>query len=118
MVRIVTVVTDRQMDRMEKSLEAAKRTFNTVRTGRANPSMLDRIEVCCAVSYSLPACAGLLSCGHYSGVKLLRTEEDTKATSCKSYTPQYLLCHRPVTHALPLQGSHEIEGYVWQHQGD
>lgn len=33
------------MERMEKSLEAAKRSFATVRTGRANPAMLDRIEV-------------------------------------------------------------------------
>jgi ribosome recycling factor len=33
------------MERMEKSLEAAKRSFNTVRTGRANPAMLDRIDV-------------------------------------------------------------------------
>lgn len=34
-----------QMERMEKSLEAVRRSFTTVRTGRANPSMLDRIEV-------------------------------------------------------------------------
>jgi ribosome recycling factor len=33
------------MERMEKSLEAVRRSFTTVRTGRANPSMLDRIEV-------------------------------------------------------------------------
>eukprot|EP00884_Botryococcus_braunii_P021388 jgi/Botrbrau1/7933/Bobra.9_2s0093.2 len=33
------------MDRMEKSLDATKRAFGSVRTGRANPSMLDRIEV-------------------------------------------------------------------------
>lgn len=33
------------MERMEKSLEAVKRSFTSVRTGRANPSMLDRIEV-------------------------------------------------------------------------
>ena len=30
---------------MRKSLEAAQRTFNTIRTGRANPSLLDRITV-------------------------------------------------------------------------
>lgn len=34
-----------QMEKMEKSVEATKRSFNTVRTGRANPAMLDRIEV-------------------------------------------------------------------------
>ncbi len=30
---------------MRKSVEAAQRTFNTIRTGRANPSLLDRISV-------------------------------------------------------------------------
>ncbi|GAB4816206.1 hypothetical protein N2152v2_003252 [Parachlorella kessleri] len=33
------------MERMDKSLESVKRSFSTVRTGRANPSMLDRVEV-------------------------------------------------------------------------
>ncbi|KAJ0973600.1 hypothetical protein J5N97_015565 [Dioscorea zingiberensis] len=31
--------------RMEKTIEAVRASFNAVRTGRANPSMLDRIEV-------------------------------------------------------------------------
>lgn len=31
--------------RMEKALEAMQANFNAVRTGRANPSMLDRVEV-------------------------------------------------------------------------
>ncbi|MFZ9270778.1 MAG: ribosome recycling factor [Prochlorococcaceae cyanobacterium] len=30
---------------MRKSLEATQRTFNTIRTGRANPSLLDKIQV-------------------------------------------------------------------------
>ena len=30
---------------MHKSVEAAQRTFNTIRTGRANPSLLDRLTV-------------------------------------------------------------------------
>ncbi len=30
---------------MKKSVEAAQRTFNTIRTGRANPSLLDRLTV-------------------------------------------------------------------------
>ena len=30
---------------MRKSLEATQRTFNTIRTGRANPSLLDKIIV-------------------------------------------------------------------------
>jgi len=30
---------------MQKSLEATQRTFNTIRTGRANPSLLDKIIV-------------------------------------------------------------------------
>jgi len=30
---------------MSKSLDATQRTFNTIRTGRANPSLLDKIQV-------------------------------------------------------------------------
>ena len=30
---------------MRKSVEATQRTFNTIRTGRANASLLDRISV-------------------------------------------------------------------------
>ena len=30
---------------MNKSIEAAKRNFNTIRTGRANPTLLDRVTV-------------------------------------------------------------------------
>lgn len=30
---------------MRKSLEATQRTFNTIRTGRANPSLLDKLSV-------------------------------------------------------------------------
>ncbi|CAM6088522.1 unnamed protein product [Calypogeia fissa] len=33
------------MERMEKTLETVKGNFNTVRTGRASPSLLDRVEV-------------------------------------------------------------------------
>jgi ribosome recycling factor len=32
------------MVKMDKSFEAVQRSFTTVRTGRANPSMLDRIQ--------------------------------------------------------------------------
>ena len=32
---------------MRKSVEATQRTFNTIRTGRANPSLLDKISVEC-----------------------------------------------------------------------
>ncbi|KAK6937530.1 Ribosome recycling factor domain, partial [Dillenia turbinata] len=32
-------------DRMEKTLETVRSNFNSIRTGRANPSMLDRVEV-------------------------------------------------------------------------
>lgn len=39
----VTVEED-TMEKMDKSLESVKRSFATVRTGRANPAMLDRIE--------------------------------------------------------------------------
>ena len=30
---------------MSKSLESTQRTFNTIRTGRANPSLLDKVSV-------------------------------------------------------------------------
>lgn len=43
-----------QMDKMEKSLESVKRSLQTVRTGRATPTMLDRY------SRQRPAC----TCGH------------------------------------------------------
>ena len=33
------------MDKMDKTVESVRRNFGTVRTGRANVSMLDRIEV-------------------------------------------------------------------------
>lgn len=32
-------------DHMQKTVEATQRSFNTIRTGRANPSLLDRITV-------------------------------------------------------------------------
>ena len=32
-------------DHMHKSVEATQRSFNTIRTGRANPALLDRIQV-------------------------------------------------------------------------
>lgn len=35
-----------QRDRMERTIETVRTSFNAVRTGRANPSMLDRVEVC------------------------------------------------------------------------
>ena len=34
-----------QVEKMEKAVEAVKRNFGTIRTGRANPAMLDRIQV-------------------------------------------------------------------------
>ncbi|PWZ25751.1 Ribosome-recycling factor, chloroplastic [Zea mays] len=34
-----------QKEKMEKAIETVQANFNTVRTGRANPAMLDRIEV-------------------------------------------------------------------------
>lgn len=30
---------------MRKSVEATQRTFNTIRTGRANPSLLDKLSI-------------------------------------------------------------------------
>jgi ribosome recycling factor len=34
-----------QKEKMEKAIETVQTNFNTVRTGRASPAMLDRIEV-------------------------------------------------------------------------
>lgn len=34
-----------QKEKMDKAIDAVKASFNTVRTGRSNPAMLDRIEV-------------------------------------------------------------------------
>jgi ribosome recycling factor len=36
---------DELKDTMEKTIDSTKRSFNTIRTGRANPSLLDRITV-------------------------------------------------------------------------
>ncbi len=35
----------RSEDKMKEALEAARREFATIRTGRANPSLLDRVQV-------------------------------------------------------------------------
>ncbi|KAM0832718.1 hypothetical protein ACQ4PT_064719 [Festuca glaucescens] len=40
-----TIIEEQAKEKMEKALETMQTNFNTVRTGRANPSMLDRIEV-------------------------------------------------------------------------
>ncbi|KAM0898661.1 hypothetical protein ACQ4PT_021820 [Festuca glaucescens] len=40
-----TIIEDQAKEKMEKALETMQTNFNTVRTGRANPAMLDRIEV-------------------------------------------------------------------------
>uniref|UniRef100_A3BLC3-2 Isoform 2 of Ribosome-recycling factor, chloroplastic n=1 Tax=Oryza sativa subsp. japonica TaxID=39947 RepID=A3BLC3-2 len=40
-----SVIEDQARERMEKAIETVQNNFNTVRTGRANPAMLDRIEV-------------------------------------------------------------------------
>lgn len=34
-----------QKARMEKTIETVRTNFNSIRTGRANPAMLDKIEV-------------------------------------------------------------------------
>jgi ribosome recycling factor len=38
-------IEEEAMEKMDKSFEAVQRSFTTVRTGRANPSMLDRVQV-------------------------------------------------------------------------
>ena len=40
------------MEKMEKSFDVAARNFSTVRTGRANPGMLDRVQ---ARAHRLPS---------------------------------------------------------------
>ncbi|CAI5514130.1 unnamed protein product [Closterium sp. Naga37s-1] len=39
------MIEESAMERMEKTLDSVRGNFNTVRTGRASPSLLDRIEV-------------------------------------------------------------------------
>ncbi|CAI5529086.1 unnamed protein product [Closterium sp. Naga37s-1] len=39
------IIEESAMERMEKTLDSVRGNFNTVRTGRASPSLLDRIEV-------------------------------------------------------------------------
>lgn len=34
-----------QKERMEKTIENVRNSFNSIRTGRANPAILDKIEV-------------------------------------------------------------------------
>ena len=52
-----------QEEKMEKSIESVRRNFNTVRTGRANVSILDRIQArkraACAARLLRSAPAGL-----------------------------------------------------------
>lgn len=54
------------MERMDKSLESVRRNFASVRTGRANPAMLDRIEVGAGRRRSslpaMPLAAGAVRC--------------------------------------------------------
>ncbi|KAL6656798.1 hypothetical protein ACP70R_004578 [Stipagrostis hirtigluma subsp. patula] len=40
-----SVIEEQAKEKMEKAIETVQSNFNTVRTGRANPAMLDRIEV-------------------------------------------------------------------------
>ncbi|KAJ1266906.1 hypothetical protein BS78_07G016000 [Paspalum vaginatum] len=40
-----SLIEDQAKEKMEKAIETVQTNFNTVRTGRANPAMLDRIEV-------------------------------------------------------------------------
>ncbi|CAL5009589.1 unnamed protein product [Urochloa decumbens] len=40
-----SVIEEQAKEKMEKAIETVQTNFNTVRTGRANPAMLDRIEV-------------------------------------------------------------------------
>ncbi|EFJ12338.1 hypothetical protein SELMODRAFT_83448, partial [Selaginella moellendorffii] len=39
------LVEEDAMERMEKTIETVKSNFNTIRTGRASPALLDRVEV-------------------------------------------------------------------------
>ncbi|XP_062189878.1 ribosome-recycling factor, chloroplastic-like [Phragmites australis] len=40
-----SVIEDQAKEKMDKAIETVQSNFNTVRTGRANPAMLDRVEV-------------------------------------------------------------------------
>lgn len=53
------------MEKMEKSFEVAARNFSTVRTGRANPGMLDRVQ---ARPHRLPSFLDARQADHSGGV--------------------------------------------------
>lgn len=66
-----------QKGRMEKTIEIVRTSFNSVRTGRSNPDMLDKIEVWiymqfCYFSYSVFCTSAFEKCpakfclGHWS----------------------------------------------------
>ena len=38
---------------MEKTIETVRTNFNSIRTGRANPAILDRVEVCVHLQSSI-----------------------------------------------------------------
>jgi hypothetical protein len=44
-LQVVTRLAFLQAEKMEKAVDAVKRNFATIRTGRANAGMLDRIMV-------------------------------------------------------------------------
>ena len=46
-----------QEDRMKKALDAVVGNFNTIRTGRANPAILDRIMVRDCMLVDVATCA-------------------------------------------------------------
>ena len=44
-MEMVNLVLEEAEERMKKAVEATRREFNSIRTGRASPALLDRITV-------------------------------------------------------------------------
>ena len=71
---------------MEKSIDSVRRNFNTVRTGRANVSILDRIQASLARRSSRGAVAEPVAQAAAHGFNLLRFSASASGAEA-SYVP-------------------------------
>lgn len=79
-----------QMEKMDKSFEAVQRSFTTVRTGRANPSMLDRIQagIHADVLPRATACDNVVHRADCAMSQLCTTHMHAHALACGHVLPQ------------------------------
>ena len=55
---------------MDKVIETAKRDFSTIRTGRANPAILERVQAECYGALTPPSIAGISAPNRGYGIQL------------------------------------------------